>query len=74
VNQEAPHFAERVRHEAGADQTRQAQRAFEIAFGRAPTESEREDVKKFLRTAGIVDPLTGLCRVLLNSNEFIYVD
>ncbi len=73
VNQEAPHFAERVRHEGGADQSRQIQRAFEIALGRAPTEGERGDVEKFLQKAA-GDPLTGLCRVLLNSNEFIYVD
>ena len=29
---------------------------------------------QFLRTAKAKDPLLGLCRVLLNSNEFLYVD
>jgi hypothetical protein len=74
VNLEAPHFAERVRREAGKDESRQIRRAFEIALGRGPTESEESDVAKFLHKAGAGDPLTGLCRVLLNSNEFIYID
>ena len=74
INEEAPYFADRVRRDAGNDEVRQIRRAFEIALSRVPTESELSDVKKFLRTAGKGDPLVGLCRVLLNSNEFIYVD
>ena len=74
VNSEAPYFAERVRRDAGADQTAQIRRAFEIAFGRDPTEGEESDARDFLRAQGTGDPLLGLCRVLLNTNEFIYVD
>jgi hypothetical protein len=74
VNGEAPHFAERLRHEVGDDQAGQIRRAFEIAFGREPTEGEESDSREFLCAKGTGDPLVGLCRVLLNANEFIYID
>ncbi len=74
VNEEAPYFALRIRHEAGDDRGSEIRRAFEIAYGREPIESERADALQFLRTAKAKDPLLGLCRVLLNSNEFLYVD
>ncbi len=74
VNGEAPYFAARIRREGGADQSKQIRRAFEIAYGREPTESEEAEVAQFLRTTKVRDPLVGLCRVLLNSNEFLYVD
>jgi hypothetical protein len=74
VNEEAPHFAERVRRDAGSDEVGQIRRAFEIALARVPTDSELSDVRKFLHTVGKGDPLVGLCRVLLNSNEFIFMD
>jgi hypothetical protein len=74
VNGEAPYFAERVRRDAGRDEASQIRRAFEIALARDPTDGELSDVRKFLHTVGKSDPLVGLCRVLLNSNEFIYVD
>jgi len=74
VNSEAPYFAERVRHEVGADQIKQIHRAFEVAFGRDPTEAEESDAREFLRSKWIENPLAGFCRVLLNANEFIYLD
>jgi hypothetical protein len=74
VNREAPHFAARVKQEAGDNKDQEIRRAFEIAFGRDPTQSERADVTHFLSTAKVADPLVALCRVLLNSNEFLYVD
>ncbi len=75
VNTEARHFAERVRREAGPDLPRRIQRAYLIARGREADGTELAEAGRFLR--GIPDPndaLTGLCRVLLNSNEFLYVD
>jgi hypothetical protein len=74
VNGEAHHFAERVRQEAGSDQARQIRRAFELAFGRDPAESEESDAHTFLRDTRTADPLAALCRILLNANEFVYVD
>jgi len=75
VNGESRRFAERVREQAGEDPDAQIRLAFRIAFGRGPNESERELGLSFLRAAAKPqDRLVGLCRVLLNSNEFLYVD
>jgi hypothetical protein len=75
VNTEAKFFAERVRKEAGPDPVEQIERAFLIAFGRPPTAAEKEKVRTFLATIpSQEDSLIGVCRVLLNSNEFLYVD
>jgi hypothetical protein len=50
-------------------------RAFEIALGRPPGPVDKEKVTAFFSSVGPgEDALVGLCRVLLNSNEFIYVD
>lgn len=68
--QQARYFAARVRESAGEDPVLQTERAFELALARRPEEQERiwvqelpEDERLFL-----------LCRVLLNSNEFVYMD
>jgi hypothetical protein len=74
VNEQALKFAERVRREAGADRTAQIRLAFELALGRAPTSSELEQSNQFFNASASKDQLSGLCRVLLNSNEFVYVD
>jgi hypothetical protein len=66
VNEEAAHLAERVATEAGADARTRIARAFEIVLNRAP---EAEETAKFQAF-----PLVSVCRVLLNSNEFLYVD
>jgi hypothetical protein len=59
------HFAERVT--AAPDP---AAAAYRLAFGRAPTEAEREKLTAFAREHG----LPNACRVLLNLNEFAFVD
>jgi hypothetical protein len=75
VNTEARFFAERVRKEAGADPREQVERAFLIAFGRRPTATDQEKVRTFTsKLASSEDALVGLCRVLMNTNEFIYLD
>ncbi|MBP85950.1 MAG: hypothetical protein CMJ64_04405 [Planctomycetaceae bacterium] len=72
VNEETRHFAERVRRDAGTDVSRQIGRAFQIALGRQPTE---EELTQFIELANDTETgLVGVCRVLLNSNEFIYID
>lgn len=75
VNTEAKHLAARIVKETGPDVREQVGRAFLIAFGRQPSTTELQDALAFLKT----DPhkeesLVGLCRVLLNANEFLYVD
>ncbi len=76
VNTEAKYFAERVRKETGPDLGEQIRRAFLIAYARPPKAGELEKVKAFQTglPAAQDDALLGLCRVLLNSSEFLYVD
>lgn len=63
-------FASRVTAEVGEQPALQIERAFGLAYGRKPTESEGESIGKFVSEHG----LPALCRAILNSNEFIYVD
>jgi hypothetical protein len=75
VNSSAKYFAERVRKETGPDIGEQIPRALLIAFGRLPRVGEVEKVRAFMGTIQSKDDaLLGVCRVLLNSNEFLYVD
>ncbi|MEO6786915.1 MAG: DUF1553 domain-containing protein, partial [Chthoniobacteraceae bacterium] len=66
---QARHFAERVQREA-PDLTAQVTRAHLLAFGRPPTPAELEKLTSFANANG----LPNLCRVLLNLNEFTFVD
>ena len=66
---QARHFAERVQREK-ADLTAQVVRAHELAFGHAPSTTQREKLIAFAKTNG----LPSLCRVLLNLNEFTFAD
>jgi mono/diheme cytochrome c family protein len=63
------HFAERIQREA-PDLAAQVERAHLLALGRAPTPAEREKLIAFAKANG----LPNLCRVLLNLNEFTFVD
>ena len=63
-------FADRLKAEAGTDINAQVKRGFELAFLRGPKEEEKKIIEDFVRKNG----LTALCRVLLNSNEFIYLN
>jgi hypothetical protein len=70
VVQQARFFAGRVKKEAGDDPAAQVERAFLIAFGRAPSSQERNGAEALAREHG----LAALCRVLFNANEFVYVN
>ncbi|MFO0889506.1 MAG: PSD1 and planctomycete cytochrome C domain-containing protein [Isosphaeraceae bacterium] len=61
-------LARRVEAEAGPGRRAQVVRACERVLNRSPDPAEIEDL---LRFAG---PLEGICRVLFNTNEFLYVD
>ena len=67
---QAKYFAERAVMDVGNDVDDQVTRACELAFGRSPTEDERNLAVDFVKNEG----LFALCRSLLNSNEFLYVD
>jgi hypothetical protein len=62
-------FAERVRGEAGTDPAAQVGLAYRLAFGRPPTDAERDRAAGVVREAG----LRALTWALLNASEFVYV-
>ena len=70
ILQQARHFAARLEREAGADAASQITRAFHLAFARPPTREELAGATQLVRS----DSLFALCRMLLNANEFVYVD
>lgn len=63
-------FAERLTREAGNDVAAQIQRGYKLAFNRDVDDDELETLRPFVAQHGLAE----LCRILLNSNEFLYVD
>ena len=74
ANEEAIHFAERVRKETGVDPAEQVRRAFELALSRPPSATEQKEMMSFMSASPGKQGLVALCRVLLNTNEFLYID
>lgn len=76
----AAEFARRVQTEAGSERDAQIVVAYRLAFGREPSDAERAAAIEFLNqqaarnAASASSTLTDFCQVLLNSNEFLYVD
>ena len=68
VNEGAVWLAKRVEREVGTDRRDQVSRLFEISLSRRPEVAELE------RFSSFGGPLDGLARVLLSSNEFLYVE
>jgi hypothetical protein len=67
---QSQYFAERVAQEAGSEKDASIVRAFELVFSRRPSLEELELARPLVEEHG----LFVLCRSLLNSNEFLYVD
>jgi hypothetical protein len=65
----AKHFAARMEREASSTEAR-IERAFRVAVGRAPSAGERATLVEFAGQHG----LANACRVILNLNEFAFVD
>ncbi|MBA4187793.1 MAG: hypothetical protein C0467_07215 [Planctomycetaceae bacterium] len=63
-------LAARAKTDAGPESDAQLRRIFALAYGRPPTAEELSTAEKVVRTHG----LRALCRAVLNSNEFLYVD
>ena len=62
------HLAERL---AGAgDEPAQVRQAYALLFTRSPSEEELRSVSEHIRRHG----LAATCRILLNTNEFLFVD
>ena len=80
---QAKAFAERVWKLAGPEQQNQVRTAFRIALGREPSAKQIADNVAFLNrriaaqgsapSAGL-EALTDLCDVILNLNEFLYIN
>jgi hypothetical protein len=89
IHEQAQAFAARLEREAGADESERIRRAYRLAFSRLPSEKEIEAVREFLAvqrqqieadSAGKTNgdaarsrALAALCLVLLNTNEFAYL-
>lgn len=67
---QSEYLAKRASTDAGDDAGRSVRRAFQLALGRMPTELEFDAATKLVQTTG----LPQLCRMLLNANEFVYID
>lgn len=67
---QASYFAERVGKLTTDNLAQQVKLAFELAYARPPTEAETQLAMNLVEQQGIFS----LCRSLLNSNEFLYVD
>ncbi len=76
----AAEFARRVKSESGDDRESQIALAYRLAFGRDATEAEIKTALDFFNrqaarnAAAASSVLSDFCHVLLNSNEFLYVD
>jgi hypothetical protein len=66
---QAEAFADRLKA-ASAEPARQIEIAYRSAFGRAPTAAETAALTAYVGQHG----LASACRVLFNSNEFLFVD
>jgi hypothetical protein len=66
---QAEYFAERLQR-MSPDLQRQIEAAFVLLFGRPPGANEREALADHARQHG----LANACRLLLNANEFIFID
>lgn len=67
---QAQQFAVRVAKEAGPSRPAQVERAFRLAFGHAPSAAQTTRLAAFTQERG----LPNLCRLILNLNEFVFVD
>ena len=65
---QSEHFAERVDGRCH-DLTRQIEAAYELALGRKPTDQEMARLAAY----GAKHGLANVCRLILNSNEFMFV-
>ena len=86
--EEARHLADRARREAGENIGARIERVFRITLGRRPTAGEVEAAKRFIANQAAIRQRSApsaaagaeaaafadLCHVVLNTNEFLYLD
>jgi len=66
----AKHFAERVTNPVSDNPAAQISAAFRIALQRTPSDAERDDLVRYAMQHG----LANACRLVLNLNEFVFID
>src|SRR5439155_26035135 len=64
-------FAERAQKEHPGDSAAAIRSAWELALGRGASQSEQEQAMRFLSEE---KSMANLCLVLLNMNEFLYIE
>lgn len=69
ILEESAAMAERLTQDAGSDVDSQIRRAWNLAYGRDPEEDELVDARTIVQEQG----LSMLCRILFNSNEFLFM-
>ncbi len=85
VNSQASFFADRLTAEVGDDPGKQIERAYRLALCRSPTTTEQKELLRFLEEESrSQSPESNhnarrlariqMCRVILNLNEFVYVE
>jgi hypothetical protein len=67
-------MAERLKKQHGAEAAKQVEGAWRLAYGRKPTAAEVKTAVGTLARESDDDALARLCLVLLNTNEFLYID
>ena len=82
MDEQAKAFAKRVQQQSNGDEGKEIDAVFRLALQREPTARERRIAQAYLagegRPADAVPPrseaLIGLCKLILNLNEFVYID
>jgi Protein of unknown function (DUF1553) len=69
VAEQSRAFAARVEREAGTSVAEQVDRAYLLALGRKPTDAEADACREVVGQHGMAT----LCRVIFNSNEFLFI-
>src|SRR5205823_959180 len=69
IVRQSEHFATKV-SKLAKTRSSQIEAAFRLALARAPTRSEIRDLERYARAHGMANA----CRILLNCNEFIFVN
>jgi len=70
IFQMADQFAQRITREAGKDVEKQSALTFQSAYGRTADADEIQLASRFVKKHG----LPALCRVVFNSNEFVFIE
>ena len=70
VVRQSQHLADRIVQSASGSRDNEIRVAFRLVFGRDPGEPEARSLRRYVDQHGWANA----CRVLLNSNEFLFVD